>query len=174
MQSATHAKKILIIDGYNVIHQVPALRELLGSGLERARATLLAQCRAWRLRHGGIKEFIVVFDGDPSVLAPAGTQPGVKVVFSRDRHGADGLIRDLVRDAGHPADCTVVTDDREILSAVRRQGAESMPPAGFFSIPQRGIRGVAAAAAGNAKNSLKSSETASITREMSRIWGIEQ
>jgi len=174
MQSTAHSKKVLILDGYNVIHQVPALRALLELSLERARAALLVQCRAWRSRHRDIEELILVFDGDPSIRAPASTQPGVRVLFSPDRHDADRLIRDLVLKAARPSGCMVVTDDRELGAAVRRQGADVVSPAVFFAMPQRRAIGTASAAGeGSRKTGLSSSETTRITRDLSHAWGID-
>ena len=57
----------IIVDGYNVIHAVPALARRLDQSLEAAREALLEACRAYRARRGDIARLYVVFDGDEAV-----------------------------------------------------------------------------------------------------------
>ena len=53
--------RILLIDGYNVIHRVPKLRPSLAAGLENARMKLALQVANWGRAQQAYK-FVIVFD----------------------------------------------------------------------------------------------------------------
>ena len=55
--------KVLIVDGYNAIHKIPEVDDLLDESLEDARNAITDLAREYQRRHGGIAEVHVVFDG---------------------------------------------------------------------------------------------------------------
>lgn len=105
----------LIVDGYNVSKN--------GFGhltLAEQRERLIRTLAAFAARSGA--EVTVVFDG-AAVVAPAGHQRGVRVLFSPEGTIADDVIRDLVdaEPTGRPV--VVVTSDRAVMTDVGAAGA---------------------------------------------------
>lgn len=173
MNNRGQSRRLLIVDGYNAIYQVQALRALLSQSLQRARTALIERCREWRVRCRDAAEIVIVFDGDPSVSGSEAKHAGVTIRFSKDRHAADGLIQDLVAGSLQTSRCTVVTDDRELLASVRRYGAETESPAAFLAPPRPALRGPSTAGGDHAKNGLTALETARITGDLRRAWGVK-
>jgi predicted RNA-binding protein with PIN domain len=123
-----HPQKILIVDGYNVIHQIPELKSGLAAGLENARLKLALLLSAWGHDHPAT-EGRIVFDGD---LQYAGARDqrlaGIRCVFSRISHGGDAEIIRFVREAkGKTVDITVVSDDNSVRNNCRAHGASVQP-----------------------------------------------
>jgi predicted RNA-binding protein with PIN domain len=111
----------LIIDGYNVIFA--AVRHPLrydSHECERLRTGLLERLERYRASTG--EEITVVFDGGPSGAHLARLQRfgGLRVVFSDPESDADSEIKGLVRESTGGRDLRVVSDDRELLSCVKR------------------------------------------------------
>lgn len=105
----------LIVDGYNVSKN--------GFGhltLAEQRERLIRTLAVLAARSGA--EVTVVFDG-AAVVAPAGHQRGVRVLFSPEGTIADDVIRDLVdaEPTGRPV--VVVTSDRAVMTDVGAAGA---------------------------------------------------
>jgi hypothetical protein len=112
----------LIVDGYNLIRQSPALRRCEAQDLEAGRQallTLMAAYRRGRPRH----QVTVVFDG----WQAGGFQEsrdqhlGVAVIYSRRGERADEVIKRLLRREGTRA--VVVSSDRELQDWASRVGA---------------------------------------------------
>ncbi len=114
--------RLIIIDGYNLIHRSPALKPGPDRTLQQARDKLL-NLLAWALG-GGETRFLVVFDGAEGGGrdSPSGR---VEVRFSRPPDKADDLIRRLVEDRVERDDrVTVVTSDVEVARHARAMGAD--------------------------------------------------
>lgn len=124
-------KRILVVDGYNVIRESPRYRRLIDEDLRdpvlhdvyvRAREALLADVAAFAQGHYAAT---VVFDGfgNPDPERPPMRTAGVNVVFSPSGVEADAVIERLVaqeRDAGR--EVTVITSDAGVQSTVFCQG----------------------------------------------------
>lgn len=100
----------LIVDGYNVLHAVPAYRALMDSDLSVARDRLVDDVASFA---AGAYSAIVVFDG---AGRPGGSPErdvaGVRVIYSPADADADTVIEGLARsarDEGRQA--VVVTSD---------------------------------------------------------------
>jgi predicted RNA-binding protein with PIN domain len=116
------SRRIIIIDGYNVILRTPRLAPGKDRTLRESREKLV-NLLSWAMG-GEQAKFVVVFDGAREAgQGEAGTL--VEVVFSRPPHTADDLIREMVEQ--HTNDdrpVTVVTADLEIARHARAMGAE--------------------------------------------------
>lgn len=115
-------ERLVIIDGYNLIHRTPRLRPGPGRTLREAREGLV-NLLSWTVGAGEAR-FLVVFDG-----AEGGgrdeRQGRVEVRFSRPPRTADDLIRALVEDQVERVDrLTVVTADLEVARHARAMGAD--------------------------------------------------
>ncbi len=115
--------RTILVDGYNVIRNIPGLAAAERVSLQHGRETLLKQIAA-RYRHTPHR-VIVVFDGNgPS----ESTQPlpGLargQVVYSQAGETADQVIRRLCnREQAAGADCIAVSDDFEIRTSVVASG----------------------------------------------------
>jgi predicted RNA-binding protein with PIN domain len=110
----------LIVDGYNVTKTgYPDL------SLEDQRSRLVSGLAALAARSGA--EVTCCFDGGTLLgRVPAVNARGVRVLFSLPDEIADELIRRLVRaePVGRPV--VVVSSDREVADAVRRDGARAV------------------------------------------------
>jgi len=114
--------RLIIVDGYNLIHRSAALRPGPERSLRAAREKLL-NLLSWAIGSGDAK-FIVVFDGTEG----AGSEEHegrVEVRFSRLPRKADDLIRELVEERMKQVErITVVTSDLEVARHARAMGAD--------------------------------------------------
>jgi len=128
--------KALIVDGYNAIHKIPEIDDLLDESLAAARNAITDMARSYQRRDGGIAEVHVVFDGkdeyrglsfNPS--APLGINPEQSrrvnkpnQVFSSTGQGDRSIIR-LAQDKSSKFHVIVVSDDNRVGNSCRAAGA---------------------------------------------------
>lgn len=116
-------QRLVIVDGYNVIHRTPALRPESGRTLRESREKLL-NLLAWAVGSGEA-QFLVVFDGSEAGGGKEGREGRVEVRYSRPPEKADDLIRRLVEERVGKVDrLTVVTADLEVARHARAMGAD--------------------------------------------------
>lgn len=116
------SRRIVIVDGYNLILRTPKLQPGDGRTLRESREKLV-NLLSWAMGGDQVK-FIVVFDGTREA-GQAEQSARVEVMFSKPPHSADDVIRDLVEqhtDDDRPV--TVVTADLEVARHARAMGAE--------------------------------------------------
>jgi hypothetical protein len=114
----------ILIDGYNLIRQSPALSDIDRRSLEQGREALLECLSSYkRVKHYPIT---VVFDGaDADTHMERRTRwKGIAVVFSRPGELADSVIKDIVNRERERA--VVVTSDRDIADFAAKHGAETV------------------------------------------------
>ena len=125
----------LLIDGHNLIGQLPGLR--LDDPDDEAK--LVARLRGYGARTR--KRVTVVFDhGLPGGLSQSLSGGGVQVVFASAGRVADGILIERIRRARDPHGLTVVTSDGSVIAAARARGAQVMRSeefAGQLSAPRR-------------------------------------
>lgn len=116
--------KILLVDGYNVIHKIPELKAALAGGLESARQKLALLVSAWRFGHPQT-DCAIIFDGDHQFSGGrASSLSGIRCLFSRTAHNADAEIIRFVREYHGPkSDIVVVSDDNSVRNSCRAHGA---------------------------------------------------
>lgn len=127
-----------LIDGYNLLHAMGAIKGKLGpGGLEQARTRLLGLLAGTFGEDAGA--ITVVFDarGAPAGAEPAAQAHGITVRFAVGFDQADDLIEDLVRHHSAPKNLVVVSDDHRLQNAARRRGAEGMTSVDFLTSLQR-------------------------------------
>jgi predicted RNA-binding protein with PIN domain len=123
----------IIIDGYNVIHRVPELRQFLETSLEDARDALLQRLKSYLLNKE--IEIIVVFDGSeaPPGLPPIEHHRRLKVIFSRRPFKADPVIISLISGTPKAQSLIIISDDGEIKHAAKSAGAAAISTNDFYS-----------------------------------------
>ncbi|MDZ7261565.1 MAG: NYN domain-containing protein [candidate division KSB1 bacterium] len=120
----------IIIDGYNMIHQVAELRRYLDDNLECARDQLIGQLRAYRSRKR--VKITLVFDGNN--VASANVNPsGVDVIFSHPPLKADPIIKALIEKEKNRKAVTIVTSDKAIVAFANQLGARTISPETFYN-----------------------------------------
>ncbi|MBI4341243.1 MAG: NYN domain-containing protein [Candidatus Omnitrophica bacterium] len=122
----------VVLDGYNVIHAIPALARELDRSLQAAREALVRLCREYRARRGDVGRLYVVFDGaDAEGGGPREDQHGVTVLFTRHGEEADERIVRLIREGGRSR-FVVVSNDAQIANNARAHGARTMSGQEFY------------------------------------------
>ncbi len=115
-----------IIDGYNVLKQLPHLERRT---LKDGRFGLIRYFEICRPQ-GSIKNKVtIVFDGKSEVNLPSQYElrkTNLEIVFSQDET-ADDKIKKLIRRIPNPKQVIVVTDDRELQQGVRMYGIKAIP-----------------------------------------------
>ena len=128
-----------LLDGYNIINQVPRLS---GGTLEEGRRRLLAWLNIDRPQGSARNAVTVVFDGDSRHFGrPA--SGCVRVIFTQDE-SADDCIKRAVEQSPDKKKFVVISDDKGIKLYVRALGA--------------GVLGVREFAAGLLKRTVKQSK----------------
>ena len=153
----------VVLDGYNVIHAVPALARELDRSLETARAALINLCAAYRARRGDVGRLYVVFDGRDVEGDVAREQArGVTVLFSRKPEEADERIMSLIRAEGRHGRFVVVSNDNQLANNARALGAQVVSAAQFNG-QAKPARSTRAGAAADEKSLLSTRDAARIT-----------
>ena len=133
---AKQRKKLLIVDGYNVLRSGSRYKRITGpdytdDAFNRARETLVNDVvnyagREWRA--------IIVYDGARNEFSTgeAETVGGVRIVFSPAGQSADKVIEKLAHDARErQVETLVVTSDATIQNTVFGDGVDRMSAEGF-------------------------------------------
>lgn len=120
-------KRILIVDGYNVIHGSEDLKRLSDIQLEEAREKLIEDL----IGYSGFKgmETILVFDAyhRSSLEKREEIRGNVKVVFTEKNKTADTYIEKLVFGLPKAYTVQVVTSDYTLQRMVLANGGERIP-----------------------------------------------
>lgn len=126
-----------ILDGYNVIYQVPQFLSVLEQSLEQGRNALIHFVRSYQA--GKNWNAIIVFDGDQVGYGscPQLAATGLSIIFSTPPEKADPLIKRLIQKNPDKRSLTLVSSDRELVQFARQQGANSISPKEFY---ERGNR----------------------------------
>jgi len=116
---------VYIIDGFNLIHKVPKLKN--SSFPQKA---LVDYIRLNKLTGSRNNQVVIVFDG----YMPAGItakEAGFKILFSAAK-SADELIKSKVASTRQKSEVVVVSDDRQIKDFIKLQGARSLGTLDFI------------------------------------------
>jgi predicted RNA-binding protein with PIN domain len=114
--------RLIIIDGYNLIHRTPQLRPGEGRTLRESREKLV-NLLSW-IMGGEHVRHLVVFDGSDAG-GPDEKSDAIEVRYSRPPDKADDLIRRIVEEkVGRVDRVTVVTADLEVARHARAMGAD--------------------------------------------------
>ena len=114
---------LLIVDGYNIIHADPALKQLLEQDLETAREGLLSKLRP--LQDQELYQVVVVFDSSTPGSQQTALEDfgGIEVAFTAAGQSGDAFVESLVRRLGKKGSVIVSTDDRQLQFVVQGYGA---------------------------------------------------
>lgn len=147
-----------LIDGYNVIHQITALK---GKRLRNQREGLIRLLETAQAQNKQLKDLTVVFDGKTEVSAPQ-MNSSVKVIFSRDGC-ADKKIKEILERSSFTRDICVVSDDREVRFYVGSGGAKKISVQQF-------LKKVVSTSPRQHDFKLDEHEARRINQELEKIW----
>ena len=118
---------LILIDGYNLINQLPDLLKASGNSIDFARDRLLAMVEAYcDYNHA---EGIIVYDGNQRNRTVEGHNP--VIIFSKAGETADTVIESLIYKLDDKQKARVVTDDRQISNMITGMGAFTMSTSSF-------------------------------------------
>jgi hypothetical protein len=124
---------LFIIDGFNLTHAIDNISRGADKGFKFKNSStpqqdLIHYIKARRLTGSRNNKVIIVFDG---YQPQAGlTDSGFKIIFSGSL-SADQLIIEEIKQAKKKSETLVVSDDRQIRDAARKQRARSLRTADF-------------------------------------------
>lgn len=121
----------LIIDGYNVLHQVDEFVRLARTDLHLARQRLIRLIE--HTSHQMAPQTTIVFDGRESGQDESLTTKHIEIYFSPGNLSADSIIERLVCKYTSPEKILVVTSDRAEHETVASAGAHVMSSEEFVS-----------------------------------------
>jgi predicted RNA-binding protein with PIN domain len=98
-----------VIDGYNLLHQLPA--EKGPQDLSERRRRLEFRLRGFLYAGKLAARLIVVYDGERGMAGPPRRERGFEIIFSRPPRTADDVILDLCRQLESEPEVHVVTSD---------------------------------------------------------------
>ena len=163
--------KIFVVDGYNVIHSIPAFERALNQSLRHARETLIQICFQYANTRGDIRRIYLVFDGkDEFADLPTDSREKLTVIFSNTKEEADGRIIDMLQNRNSPDDWWVVSRDNEIMNNAKSMRAKSISPLDFLE--GMSAKKTAAKTPATPHKSLSDSTAQKITDEYRRHLGI--
>jgi len=160
-----------IIDGYNVLKQMP---EYTGKKLKQGRDELIRLFKIQRPQGSLKNEVIIVFDGISSnnyiddyltndyIIEK---QYNLKIIFTK-KESADNRIKNIVIKSDNPRNIIVVTDDKELRQSVRINGAKVLNVKEFI----KPIIKTNKKSFENPKKELDLFEKISINKELEKIW----
>ncbi|MDD4869971.1 MAG: NYN domain-containing protein [Kiritimatiellae bacterium] len=167
-------KRIAIIDGYNVIHRITELKKRLDISLASARKGLIEYCLRYLSVKGDFSEFLIVFDGDSSVMPWTGMGGyGVRVIFTPTKEDADDRILALVRDCGRETDCIVISSDNYVSGNSKRHGAETMTVSSFVRLVTAARKGQLRQNDTNHSRGLSPVQERQINESLKKEWGLK-
>lgn len=116
------SKRLVLVDGYNLIKNDPALSAIEARSLEAGRRALVS--RLLTSFNTQTNDITVVFDGsDLPLPVPNSERYGaVRVLFSRQGETADAVILRLVALTPAGRQIVLLSDDQELRDAVRARG----------------------------------------------------
>ncbi len=114
----------LIIDGYNLLHQVEELAVLINSDITAARQRLVRLVENTSLRLA--PQTTIVFDGREIGTDSSLTNKHLEVFFSPGNMSADTIVERLVSKYARPEKILVVTSDHAEHATVSSAGAQVM------------------------------------------------
>jgi predicted RNA-binding protein with PIN domain len=155
-----------LLDGYNVMHQMP---EPSPAGLEDRRWRLIRFIEQYRPQGSARNSVTVVFDGAlESYGGMAST--AAQIIFSQGE-SADDKIKKLVAQAKNKKSIVVVTDDRDVQYAIRALGAKASGVKAFLlqgNGPGQPKPGKVSSAL--SEKVISKRDESKITSEMREIW----
>lgn len=119
----------LILDGYNVIHEIPRLKKALGQSLEGARSDLCGFMQVWKNNHEYSGKIKIIFDGDDAFAGNSKSSGSINCIYTKTGQKADDCIIGMVRESKNRPGITVISNDGYVKGTCSSLGASTRQPA---------------------------------------------
>ncbi|MDN5325368.1 MAG: uncharacterized protein PWP41_63 [Moorella sp. (in: firmicutes)] len=161
---------VLIVDGYNLLHNWPELTRLKESSFEHARDKLITELINYQAYWGG--KVIVVFDAHkvPGAVEKREKLGGVEVIYSREGETADTVIERLVGDLIATGRVYVATSDWAEQRMILGKGALRLPARELKVNLEQARQEIARASKGNSGNGRLDTRIHRATRKILERW----
>jgi predicted RNA-binding protein with PIN domain len=176
--------KQLILDGYNVIYELPVLKKNLMLSLEDARTALINFMQIWVNNHAYKGKINIIFDGtdrfsrdnqssfnnSQSTRSNSQSTRSISCLYSESGQKADDYIIGIVSESRNRTEITVVSNDNYIRGVCSSFGAATERPSFLADSPK-----IKARKTTKQKNSKKitSAQEKEINEYLKEKWGIE-
>lgn len=118
----------LLVDGYNVIHAWPEMKEALREGTDVSVQRLAEQVRILHDMEGIMTTLVFDGKGDTNTFEHPGGQVTFTLLFAAAGISADALIEQMVARSPKPEDLVVVSRDNMVRETIFILGARPMTP----------------------------------------------
>lgn len=115
----------VIIDAYNVLHQV-VKHDHIG---QQERKHFINQLNAYAKKKGNV--VVVVFDGGPFLFPSTSHYKGMTIIYSGPKDSADAMILRYIKEHVEHA-MVLVSSDRELCRAAQYYHVESIDAKDFY------------------------------------------
>jgi predicted RNA-binding protein with PIN domain len=162
--------KQLIVDGYNVIYELPVLKKNLLLSLEDARTALVNFMQIWANNHSYKGKINIVFDGTDGFTHNSQAPHGINCIYTKSGQKADDYIICLVRETKNRTAITVVSNDNYVRGTCGSLGAATERPSFLVDSPKikkRKISGQKSA------KKISPAQEKEINEFLKEKWGIE-
>lgn len=155
------SERLVVLDGYNIVHRAPQLKPGPGRSLRESREKLV-NLLSWMMG-GEPARFLVVWDGAEG-SGRDGRSGRVEERYSRPPEKADDLIRRIVEAEIDRVDrVTVVTSDIEVARHARAMGAD-------VSISDLFLASALGAASATGEDTAEPEKPASLSKAEIEAW----
>lgn len=121
----------IIIDGWNLIWQIPEISKYIPDNLAQARASLNQRIKSYYQQKKVVLK--IIYDGKSGIIGDTKGTSRIDIRFSKDPEKADHLIINFLRREKRAADWTAVTSDRELSMRIKNTGAKVISSEAFLS-----------------------------------------
>jgi len=122
--------KIIIIDGYNLIHAIPELYDIFLRDMHKAREHLIFKLTSAFMTHSF--QCIVVFDSKEASTHFERKNEPIRVIYSYPEGSADDVMVKLVKESQRPRSIAIVSDDKAVRANCKEAGAHVQSPKEFW------------------------------------------
>jgi predicted RNA-binding protein with PIN domain len=160
--------KALVIDGYNAIHKIPYLKNIIDNeNLFKARTEITSLAEEYKRKRGGIAKCIVVFDGKDTYKNSGFCSPKNQL-FSKTGMGDEEVIN-TVKLLSKKYQVEVVTDDNFIINNSRVYKATILSVSEFmrFLHKNKSIEK-------HTPSKISQKDISKINNELIKEWGLEE
>ena len=123
-----------IIDGYNIIHQIPKFQKGIDYNLEYARNMLISFIRAYQSSRK--LKITLVFDGAQIgyVDNRAQSTQKLEIIYSTSPEKADPVIKRILKKINNKKNVTLVSADNDLINFYKQNNAKVISPDEFYHI----------------------------------------
>lgn len=166
-------KRLMILDGYNVIHKIPELSGDSRRSLRERREALIRFMQKWQQANSFKGKICIVFDGRDGVFGGEGNSGyGMECLFTATKEEADDRIITILKQAKDVSGIIVVSDDNYVRNNCKAYSVDVKPVSYLLRASQSAKPGSGRRHREGEKRIDQATKNA-INHELKKQWGIE-